>query len=134
MVWGNCGLKLLYKESDIGKYTYDRLLKPFWLVVLKVVWKLLKYQVYYLLSNLGACDAKLLPHLLEIDYTDDIIKDVIADTFFDDVSYNPNCHLIFLIFFFCFQRATGFCYESTLIRSHMSFSISIAFVKSDYLG
>lgn len=39
-----------------------------------------------------------------------------------------------LIFFFCFQRSTKSCYRSTLIRSYMSFSMSMAFIRSKYLG
>lgn len=67
-------------------------------MVVEIVQKFLEYRVYNTLPNLRAYRTELFLYLSRVRYIDDIVKQVIIDTFF----YNTACYSYGYAVFFCF--------------------------------
>lgn len=75
---------------------------------------------------------KLLPYLLGFSHIDNIVKDVIAYSFFNDLNCSFHYYLIFFDLFFYSHKATESSHGLTSMKSHTSFLMNMVFIKSDY--
>lgn len=131
---GDNSSESFYQKFHIGKNAHDRLLKFLELISSRIIYMFLQYQIYYSLSDLGAYCLQLLPHFWWSVTLMMILK--ISSLMFSFIMQITVSTIIWfsLIFFSCSYRASKSWHRSTLMRSHMFFSISMTFVRSVYLG
>lgn len=94
----NSCLQAFYQKANICKYTHNQLFKLFLLNVLTLIQQFLEDRVDYSLFILEASDAKIFPHYFKVNNINNIIEDIIANTFFNNLSSYFNNYTIF----FCF--------------------------------
>lgn len=86
----------------MDKSNYYKLFEFFKLIILGIIQKFLKYKINYSLLNLNTNRVQLLLHFFKIDNINNIMKNIIVDTFFDNLVYCFNKYIIVLCFLFLY--------------------------------
>lgn len=73
------------KELNVGKPTHNQFFKSLWLIGAWIVEELLKYGIDNTLTDLRACRAEFLSHLFKINDINNVVENIVTDTFFDDL-------------------------------------------------
>lgn len=120
----------MYNHKDV----YDQIFKVFWFVDLWIVEELLENEIYNFLSKLWAYYRKFFLYFLGVGYINDIVKDIITNTFFDNLNCNVQCHYIFFDLYFTFLENNMRILKADYNEVSDIFLIKIALVRFDYLG